>query len=357
MKSYPKKKLIKKFNPNGVGQTGKLFGLPFDQSTSEIIVIPVPWDVTTSFNDGTSKGPKAVLDVSPQIELYMPRIPDAWELGITMLPIHDGWISKNDQARKYAVEYIKYLEGADIHLSDKDIDLILRNINVLSKKINDWVYTKSCEILDEEKVPVVLGGDHSSPYGLIKAITQRYSGIGVLQIDAHADLRPAYEGFEFSHASIMHNILKFDQISKLVQVGIRDYCELEKEIMDKDIRIDTYYDAAMAKERFEGVSWSNQVDQIIDSLPENIYISLDVDGLEYSNCPTTGTPVPGGLTYNQLIYLFERIMDSNKRILSFDICEVSGRNDGWDAIVGSRLLYFLANITAVTQKLLEPTKI
>lgn len=353
MKSYSKKKLIKRFDPNGVGQIGKLFGLPFDQETSEIVVIPVPWDVTTSFKDGASLGPKAVLNVSPQIDLFMSNIKDAWKLGICMLPIDDDWINNNNQARKFSAEYIKSLEGGSVQLSDKEVDLILHNINVLSKKINDWVFAKSIEILNEGKTPVVLGGDHSSPYGLMKAIAENNDEFGVLQIDAHADLRPSYEGFHHSHASIMHNLLEFKNVTKLVQVGIRDYCEQERIVMDSDPRIHTFYDSAIARAIYEGTTWSKQVDDIINLLPDRIYVTLDIDGLEQIYCPSTGTPVPGGLSYNQLIYLFERIMDADKEIISFDICEIAGSNGDWDAIVGSRLLYNLANITATTKKLLE----
>jgi len=353
MKSYTKKKLIKRFDPNGIGQAGRLFGLPFTQETSEIVVIPVPWDVTTSFNDGASLGPKAVVNVSSQIDLFVPGISDAWKLGICMLPVDDEWIDKNNQARKYAAEYIKFLEGRDIQLSDDEIDLILKNINVLSEKINEWVYAKSIEILEAGKIPVVLGGDHSSPFGLMKAVSQHHEEFGVLQIDAHADLRPSYEGFRYSHASIMNNLLKFSNVTKLVQVGIRDFCEQEHEIIKKDARIVTYYDANLAKARFEGATWENQVNTIVNSLPNNIYISFDVDGLEQIYCPNTGTPVPGGLSFNQVIYLFERIMESGKKILSFDLCEVSGKKSEWDAIVGSRLLYNMANITAVTHGLLQ----
>ena len=351
MTSYAKKKQIKKFDPNGVGQKGRLFGLPFTKETAEIVVIPVPWDVTTSFKDGASLGPQSVLNVSTQIDLVMPGIKDAWKFGICMLPIDDEWIVKNDQARKFAKEYIKFLEGEPIELSGKDIDLILQNINKLSYKINEWVYSKSTELLKENKMPVVLGGDHSAPYGLMLAISNHYKEFGVLQIDAHADLRPAYEGFKFSHASIMHNLLKMGNVTKLVQVGIRDFCEQEQEVMMGDKRITTFYDEQLAKERFEGATWKEQVDRILSALPDNIYISLDVDGLEQIYCPGTGTPVPGGLSFNQLIYLFERVIESGKTIISFDICEISGKNGDWDAIVGSRLLYNLSNFAAVTQKI------
>ena len=137
MNSYSKNKIIKKIDPNGVGQNGKLFGLPFDQKSSELVVIPVPWDVTASFNDGASLGPNAVLQASSQIDLCSLHIKEAWKLGVYMLPIEEAWISKNNQARKYAKQYIKFLEGEPIHLSDKDIDFMLQNINVLSVNIND----------------------------------------------------------------------------------------------------------------------------------------------------------------------------------------------------------------------------
>lgn len=353
--SYSKKKLIKKFDPNGVGEKGRLFGLPFDRESSEIVVIPVPWDVTASFNDGASMGPKAVLNVSSQIDLFMPKIKDAWRLGISMLPIDDDWIAKNEQARTFAAEYIRRLEFGSSNLAEKDIKLILQNINLLSEKINTWVYERSREILNEDKIPVVLGGDHSSPYGLMKAIAEKYPEFGVLQIDAHADLRPEYEGFKYSHASIMHNLLQLNNVSALVQVGVRDLCEQEYQTIQNDERIIPFFGDDIASKKIEGITWSKQVEEILHRLPDVIYISFDVDGMEQNFCPNTGTPVPGGLSYDEVLYLFEAIMRSDKTIVSFDLCEIWGKKDGWDAIVGSRLLYNLANITAVTHKLLHLT--
>jgi len=353
MSTYLKKKQIKKFNPNGVGQKGTLFGLPFTPETAEINVIPVPWDVTTSFNDGASRGPKAILDVSSQIDLFLPRIPKAWQLGISMLPIDEEWMENNNQARKFAAQYIKHLEGNDVKLEDKEINVIIKNINALSENINEWVYKKSMDVLGDGKIPAVLGGDHSSPFGLMKAINDKHDSFGVLQIDAHADLRRSYEGFSHSHASIMYNLLKLDNVNNLVQLGIRDFCEQENEIMKTDRRIVTFLDNEIKKQTFEGVLWSSIVNQVINELPDNIYITLDIDGLNPALCPGTGTPVPGGLSFEQLIFLFDKIAGSGKRIIGFDVCEVSGNQGDWDAIVGSRILYYLANITGVTNKLLQ----
>ena len=351
MNSYNHEKLIKKFDPNGVGKRGNLFGLPFDAETSKVIVIPVPWDVTASFHDGTSQGPGRVLDVSSQIDLFLLRMPEAWKLGVSMLPVSDEWINSNNEARKYAIQYIRSLEGEDIKLTPEEEKLILRNINALSDNINDWVYKKSMDILKKDKIPVVLGGDHSSPYGLMKAMSEHHGEFGVLQIDAHADLRPAYQGFVHSHASIMHNLLKFNNVTTLVQVGVRDFCHQEFEVMESDSRIITFYDRVLAKEQFEGKPWSTQVSEIVDCLPEHIYITLDIDGLSHDYSPETGTPVPGGISYNQLLYLFDKIVESGKQVIAFDLCEISARNGDWDAIVGARVLYYLIGVTGASQGL------
>src|SRR5690606_2133030 len=118
----------------------------------------------------------------------------------------------------------------------------------------------------------------------------------VLQIDAHADLRRAYEGFQYSHASIMYNILEeIPAVTKLVQVGIRDYCDEEFEAITKSQgRIVTFFDRDLKAGAYQGKTWDQQTDEIIRELPERIYISFDIDGLDPKLCPNTGTPVPGG---------------------------------------------------------------
>jgi len=334
------------FDPNGVGYEDNLFGLPFEPEQANLVVIPVPWEVTASYGSGSAQAPEAILKASTQVDLFQPDIPTAWNNGLAMLPIDQSWMKIGNELRQKAVTIIHQLES-DRNISEKD----LKTINQESNKLNNWVYGQSKYWLQKGKTPLVLGGDHSSPLGLIRALTEAYQEISLLQIDAHADLRPAYQGFTFSHASIMHNALKFPQIKRLVQVGIRDLCEQENEtIANSSNRILAFLDQDMKERMFRGVAWAQICDDIVASLGDLIYISFDIDGLHPSLCPNTGTPVPGGLSYDQATYLVKVIVKSGKKIIGFDLCEVAPEKESqWDANVGARVLYRLANLTAVSQ--------
>ncbi|MFM8960365.1 MAG: arginase family protein, partial [Bacteroidota bacterium] len=169
---------------------------------------------------------------------------------------------------------------------------------------------------------------------------------GILQIDAHMDLREAYEGFRYSHASIMFNALQIPSLTSLVQVGIRDYCPAEKELAQEDDRIRSWFDHDLQAANFRGQHWNNLCVDIIKDLPDKVYVSFDIDGLEPFNCPGTGTPVPGGLAYAQAIHLLETLYHSGREIIGFDLCEVapSKGDREWNANVGARILYKLCNL-------------
>ncbi len=181
----------------------------------------------------------------------------------------------------------------------------------------------------------------------MQAAAQIHGEYGVLHFDAHHDLRAAYEGFTWSHASIMRNALeKIQHIETMVQVGIRDYCEEELDYCTAQVdRVLPYYDRALSRRLFGGESWANIAREIVEHLPENVWVSLDIDGLDPRFCPNTGTPVPGGLDFNQTNFLLGEVARSGRHIIGFDLCEVSPAADGkneWDANVGARLLYKLS---------------
>jgi agmatinase len=326
------------FNPNDIGvANGSYFGLPYSVDESEIVILPIPWDVTTSYKSGTSNGPKAILDASLQVDLFDVNVPFAWKVKIATLPVRDDIIDQNVVGREISSSVIKCLE---MGYSQQELSKDISKVNIKCSLLNEYVRESARMQIEKGKIVGVLGGEHSVPYGFIQALSEKYDNFGILHIDAHADLREAYEGFLYSHASIMFNVLKgIPQVSKICQVGQRDFCHQECSLIEHDNRISFFSDMEISNFLFEGGKWSTICDRIIDSLPDNIYISFDIDGLSPDLCPNTGTPVPGGLSFRQADYLLFRLANSGKKIIGFDLCEVTPGEDEWDANVGARLLY------------------
>ena len=345
---------IKKFNPNDIGnKNAGIYGLPFTQDECEIQIIPVPWEVTVSYTTGTAEGPQAILDASYQVDLHDPFVPEAWKMGIFLDDFEESINFKSYSLRKKAEEYIKFLAEGETSEEQTDFKEIIDEINEECKIMNAWVKQRSLHFLNQNKTVGLLGGDHSTPLGMMQALAEKFGNFGVLQIDAHADLRNSYEGFEFSHASIMFNALKIKELTKLVQVGIRDYCEEELNfINNSNGRIVTFFDRNIKQQQYNGDSWNTICDKIISNLPDKIYFSFDIDGLDPKLCPHTGTPVAGGFEAEQVLFLLEKIVKSGKRIIAFDLNEVAPGPDGddWDANVAARLLYRIANLVAYSNK-------
>lgn len=335
---------IKEFNPNDLGRpNGNYFGLPYEPDDANLVFVPVPWDVTTSYRPGTHQGPAAMLDASLQIDLYDADFPTAWKAGYSSLPIDNTILKSNKTHRVKAENVIQHLEN-EADLNDKKYLTALESVNKACATMNDSVFKKTLDLISKNKIVGLIGGDHSVPLGFLRALSEKYKSFGILHFDAHADLREAYEGFEYSHASIMFNAIKIPNVSRLVQVGIRDFCEDEAALINSDKRIKTFTNQKISEFLFSGKSWQEISKNLIKTLPENVYISFDIDALDPKLCPNTGTPVPGGLEYNQAVHLIKTLYKSGRKIIGFDICEVSpGKDDEWDANVGARLLYKLAN--------------
>lgn len=322
-----------------------VFGLPFSPADAKIVLIPVPFEATTSYGGGTVDGPKAILEASKQVDLFDLDTGRPWEAGIALLDENPAVRAWNEEARALATPIIES--------GGKSDPAQLAKINALCEQMNGWVYETTRAWLAKGKIVGVVGGDHSTPYGCIRAHAEKYPGLGVLHLDAHADLRNAYEGLTWSHASIMHNVMaRLPQVAKLVQVGIRDFGEAEFDaIQASNGRIHTFFDHRLARAHLDGMPWRELVDNIVSELPENIYLSWDIDGLDPTLCPHTGTPVPGGLSFVQAIALLEGIVRAGKRIVGFDLNEVApGPDDEWDGNVGARLLYKMIGWTLVSQR-------
>lgn len=335
---------IRNYNPSAPRQKGTLFGLPHGQEEADVVIYPVPWEATVSYNSGTSYGPPAILEASTHIGLEIAGQEAPWKRGIWMSPMNGKTKAKSDLLRSQIEPYIAYLEGGK---ALDDVGEILEKANGATASLRKKVHTGTKELLDVGKKVGLLGGDHSTALGLIDALAEKYEDFGILQIDAQMDLREAYEGFELSHASVMFNVLKMPQVTKLVQVAIRDFYEEEtRKVEAEGGRVTVFYDQHIQVRMLEGKLWKQICDEIIDQLPNRVYISVDIDGLEPSLCPGTGTPVPGGLTFDQTTYLLWRLKGSGKQIIGFDLCEVAPKasDQEWNANVGARLLYHLCGV-------------
>lgn len=337
---------LSKFDRNAAANpTNNIFGLPFTEEQADVVVLPVPWEVTVSFNAGTARSAEHIFKASMQVDIFDLDVPEGWRCGFFMREPDKKILMKSDYLRKEAELFIDYISKGAAVDDNKFMCKSLKEINAGSEMLNNWVYEQTKELLLQNKLVGVLGGDHSTPLGYYKALGEKYNSFGILQIDAHCDLRKEYEHFTYSHASVMYNALeKIPQIEKLVQLGVRDLCEEEWDYISKsNNRVVTYFDEKIRQRQFEGEHWGSIVNDVINALPQQVHLSFDIDGLIPSLCPNTGTPVPGGLEWEQVIYLTKKIIESGRKLIGFDLVEVGVGDSAIDSNVGARLLWKLCN--------------
>ena len=347
MATKRKRILPSDFDPDAPALAGTgIYGLPFAPEDSRVVVVPVPFEATTSYGGGTSKGPAAVLEASRQVDLFDHETGRPYATGIAMLDMPKEIARWNREAKGLAKTVIA--RGGPV---DKKTRAAADRVNEIGERVNEWVYRQTRALLEAGKMPVVIGGDHAVPFGAIRAYAEHHPGLGILHLDAHADLRDAYEGFTWSHASIFNNVMrKIPGVGRLVQVGVRDLGEAERRMIESfEGKIVTFFDDDLARRKDDGIPFATIADDIVGALPDDVYLSWDIDGLDPTLCPGTGTPVPGGLSWNEAIALLRAIKRARKRIVGLDLCEVSPGDTEWDANVGARLLYKMIGFALLTQ--------
>lgn len=243
---------------------------------SKFDIIPVPLEKTVSYGKGTSMGPQAIIEASNELERYTGKSEPCVD-GIYTHPFLD---------------------------CNKPIDIVINELQKLTQSVSS-----------KNKIPVILGGEHSITYGAVNGIfkgleLKNKNEIGILQIDAHADLREKYENEVHSHASVMY--LLSEEKYKIAQCGVR---ALSKEEADnrRKFQITSY--------SVEEINKSSEL-SLPQNFPKKIYISFDLDGLDPSIMPATGTPVPGGLGFNESLELIQKLI-KDREIVGFDVVELS----------------------------------
>ncbi len=322
------------FDPNAAAAEGSgVFGLPHGPDDADLVLVPVPFAATASYGRGAERGPAAILEASRQVDLFDLQTGKPYERGIWMEPL-DPDIERHDRRARIDVQ-----NGA------------IPGVERAGDAVNEFVVDRVRHHLAAGKFVGIVGGDHSVPYGAIRTVAKQHGEIGILHVDAHADLRVAYEGFRWSHASIMHNVLAdVPAVTRIAQVGIRDFCEDEhRRILESNGRVQTWFEHAWRGRLADGEKLRTLCEEVVARLPQNVWVSFDIDGLDPALCPHTGTPVPGGLSFHEACTLVE-VLAHERRIVGFDLCEVAPGPDGdeWDANVGARVLYKLCGFCLLT---------
>lgn len=334
------------FDPDGVGvDNGNYFCMPFTPEEAALVLLSAPWDVTVSYGAGTAYAPDAIIGASTQLDFYDIAAPDAWRRGIATAPVDYTIQELSQRLRIDARRVIEHLEGGG-ETTDDYVVRKIRRVNEGSIELNRNIREQAEQWLEQGKLVGLVGGDHSTPYGLIRALGKYHEQFGILHIDAHCDLRKKYEGFEFSHASIMYNVLHdIHQVERIVQVGVRDFSQPERNLAEQSGKVIEFDDQRLLEAEFSGRTWDDVCYEIIAHLPEKVYVSFDIDGLDLPYCPHTGTPVPGGLSFNKAARLLQ-LLGEERRIVGFDVVEVCPhKDDHIDASVGARILWKLCGQT------------
>lgn len=343
---------LSQFDPNGVGNpNNNIFGLPFTEEDARLVILPVPWEVTVSYGAGTARAADHIFKASKQVDLFDVDGNYGWKQGFFMREVDRKILMKSDYLRKEAELYIDYISRGECVEKNKFMCKSLKDINEGSKMMNQWVFDQTRELLEKGKLVALLGGDHSTSFGFMRSLGEKHGDFGVLQIDAHCDLRKSYEHFVYSHASVMYNALQeIPALKKLVQVGIRDYAEEEWNLIcNSDFKIVCYQDKEIKERQYEGETWKQIVDEIVNHLPQKVYLSVDIDGLDRKYSPNTGTPVPGGFETEEVFYLIKKITASGRTIIGFDLVEIGVGQTDWDSNVGARILWRLCNLLVNNQ--------
>ncbi len=334
------------FDPSAAAVSGSgIYGLPHGEDQAHVQVLPVPFDATASYRKGAALGPQAVLAASRQVDLFDPLFGKPYETGIFLRAASPAVTAAQEEGTPLAQLVI---DAGGVVEGNSRLARALARVNELGAVVNAAVRTETEAILAQDKLPVILGGDHSVPYGALEAAAARHPGLGVLHFDAHLDLRDAYEGFQWSHASILRNASeRLDGIARVLHLGIRDLSEEELDYARASKgRHEVLLDIEWAAARLEGRDLRALVRSKLEVLPEQVWITFDVDGLDPALCPGTGTPVPGGFDWPETMLWLDELSRSGRRVVGLDLVEVSPgfpapAGDTWDAMVGARLLYRL----------------
>lgn len=322
-----------------VGDGGYYFGEKVAPEDADLVIVSAPWSVTSDFGHGATYTPDAIIDASAKSNLYDVESGFSAEERVATAEI-DYNIQELSEHLGRDAERIANRKGENGAFVAEYATRKVKNINEGFAEMHESIYEQTKRWVSAGKTVAVVGGDHAVSFGAVKAVAEHHGEIGVLFVDAHADFACGDGVFQYTHRTIARNIVEeIPSVSRLVEVGVRDIDKSELEMLRANDRVELFLAEKVAAKRFEGESWGALCREMVDKLPEKVYISLDIDALKIEFCTHTNSPVPGGMTFDEVVYLVNCVVKSGRQIVGFDITEVVSNIDNkMDAIVAVRLL-------------------
>lgn len=338
----------KEFDPNTITpDNGNYFGISLEPEASALVLLSAPWDATSSLYAGSSYAPDAIIEMSRFVDFYEPLAPNSWRKGIATIPIDYSIQDLSHRLHPDTERLTKLHDEFGISVIDNLMyDRRLKRVNEGSVEINNMLFQQTQQWLDKGKIVGVIGGDQSISYSAIKAMGYKYEHFGVIRIGSKCDMHEAYQGFDFSHASTMYNVMRdVPQLEQLALVGVQEFSPIEWERASSNARVKLFTAQDIWTQQFEGRTWAEQVDDIIATMPENVYIALNISGLVCECSPRKGRISNGGLSLFQFVYLINRVVASGRRIVGFDLTDVTpGVENKRDILVVARLLFKMCSV-------------
>lgn len=335
--------------------TGDYFGVPCMPEQAQLVLISVPWDATAPAGALSSYAPDAIIEVSERMDPYDPISPDEWKKGFATADVDYTLQERSQQLRSDVEKLRSYAVSGGGIMKPLADDYYSRRQRRVEDGCRDMVAAVRREAgawLRQGKVVGLVGGDHSTPQGLIEALAEREEGLGILHMDARCRLKARSEGFEYSCESLMYNVLKgVPGVRRVVQVAQRDFSATEHRVARESDRIVLYDTDRIASMRFGGASWRDVCDAIVAELPQTVYVDFDISVLSIENCPHSPYAAPGGMRFDEALYMVNRVVESGRRIAGFDVAGVVPKVEDYvDAEVAARMLYRLCGMALRSQK-------
>ena len=316
-----------------------------------IVIVSAPWAVTSAAGQGSVYTPDAIIDASTATALYDVVTGISIEGKVATAEVDYDLQESSLQLGGDAAKVVAHIEDGGVLSGDYFARKVVR-INLGFRDMHRSVGKRVFRFASKGKIVGVVGGDHSVTFGAVRSISSVYPQLGVLFIDAHSDLRPSGKIFDYSHLSVARNIVdEIPAVSRLVQVGVRDMSLEEYNFAEQHPKITMFCHEKLTAERFSGRSWAEVCDDVVAQLPGKVYISFDIDALSPECCPHTKRPVAGGMTFDEAVCLINRVAESGREIVGFDLTEiVPVMESGVDATVGARMLVKLCSAALRSKK-------